>query len=506
MLAGCLAFAAGLALAACDDASPSDESSDAARLDAVDTCTGRIDCPNQDGFVDARIGDASGPGADSGPDAHADAVPVDAEVPDAAVEPGQPCVSPPTDRPAGAWGVVECRLARVPEPGAPVLSGPPRAVVLGGDVIDRASRSPRHTATEYADLAAVGVELVWLLAPWDGMEPQDGAYNGAWFGRTCEQIGLAEAAGIDVVLAVYQSGFGPALGGVGIPAWATPAGLEVPVAGAPIDHPSYRAAWRHFWAEGAPRLLVAWDRLLATCPGARGVVGLMPMSGPLYLGDAESRAAYGNFAAELEVRTEAIWGPLVVFHPPESGAPSTQSDGPADHAWAAPAPGSSASGGLPALPIAPAVARFGFGAVPFAVENPELFSGLAMDALTGTGAAMAVFEDGFATAGGLRNNLGRPTPRLAQVFGRPWPRAIAGALRGFSGDLAGDGFEARWYADGRNDGASRFWLGEAGAAAQVSLEPDGPFTWFSGFDPVTGELTVFVQGDAGEVALRVSAP
>ena len=57
--------------------------------------------------------------------------------------------------------------------------------------------------------------------------------------------------------------------------------------------------------------------------------------------------------------------------------------------------------------------------------------------------------------------------------------------------------------DGRGAGLSHFALHGQGPF-EATLEPDGPFDWFAGYDPVTDEISVFVEGAPGEVELRLT--
>ncbi|MCA9557317.1 MAG: hypothetical protein KC583_02025, partial [Myxococcales bacterium] len=111
--------------------------------------------------------------------------------------------------------------------------------------------------------------------------------------------------------------------------------------------------------------------------------------------------------------------------------------------------------------------------------------------------------DGFATdAYALRDDEGLPGPGFAVAAERVWPVEIAGRLGDFGPTIDG-GFVAAWQADGRAAGLSRFALGGRGPFS-AALEPDGPFEWFSGYDPVTDVLTVFVDGAPGAVRLTLT--
>ena len=133
-----------------------------------------------------------------------------------------------------------------------------------------------------------------------------------------------------------------------------------------------------------------------------------------------------------------------------------------------------------------------FGGVPFsALEDVEQ-----------VGASWAAWHDGFGTDEfALRGVDGVPTPGWEEAVARTWPVVVAGRPLAFG--VRDDGWFLRWSADGSAAGLTRIRLGPLGAAVEASLEPDGPFDWFAGYDPVTDELSVFVEGVAGEVELTL---
>ncbi len=446
------------ALLACDDgaATQGDAQGQPAVMDA-----GPADAaaPGLDGAVDAAAGDGA---VDAGP---ADARPVDAE-PDGTVDAAPPpCQQPPSARPAGARRIEGCRFAR------DGLTAPPRAVVVSTDSLARDARTPLHEAEHYRELAAAGVDLVWLLVFWEGLEPFEATFNGAYMGRVCQQVDWAAAAGLEVVLAVHQQGFGAGVGGVGAPAWAS-GGSEA-------------EAWAAFWADDGAAFLPAWTRLMETCGAAPGVVGLAPLTGRLQ-GEA---AAFVRYAEAVAALAEAQVGPLLQFWPPQVPGAGAR----ADHGYA-----------------------FALGAVPDAqaAPDPERAAGLALvgaaaaadvggarAAATAQGWPVAIWADGFGGPFALRDAQGAPGPGWTAAFGDPWPVAVAGALQGWGPQ--GAGWSARWVADGTGQGVSRFRL--AGRPAPtVALTPDGPFEWVAGHDPVADTLTVFVEGAVGEVSLTLT--
>lgn len=471
-----------LALVACDDgpATPPDLGVDAGLDLSVDADSSDLGTP-----PDGRL-DASPP--DVGPDALVDAL-VDAAPPPLL------CPDRSSPRPPGTWRTRGC--AFVVDDDTERL---PRAVVVSGDSLVRDARTSLHTAAEYADLAG-RADWVWLLVTWDGIEPSPGTYNGAYLGRVCQQVDLAAAAGLGVVLAMHQERFGPALGGHGLPDWLVPTPAQVPP-DAP-DHPAVQAAWQAFWSDPArpAALVAAWDRLLRTCAGRAGIVGVHPLVD--VRGPAEATAALFQ---EIRTLAEASFGPLLMFYDGEvvgSGPDVVR------------APTAFGPGRGPAGAVSPADATLWLAAeatrarregVPLFVRGAgadELDAALAQ--VEEVGAAFAVWHDGFGLdALALRDDEGRPNDRFPVALDRTRPLALAGVLRGF-GPEAGEGamgWRLRWHADGRNAGLSRIAVGPLGPDPVATLEP--PETqWFSGFDAITGELSVFVQGAAGPVVLHL---
>ncbi|MCA9541153.1 MAG: hypothetical protein KC620_19770, partial [Myxococcales bacterium] len=192
--AGLIAFAVG-----CDDgtaSAPDGRVADRGAADAVADATADTAPPVDLGRTDAALLDAV---LDAAVDAEPDAAPPDPEV--------TPCTVQQSPRPEGALRVSGCRFVRAGE--AAVL---PRAVVVSADSLLRVAGTPLHEEGHYRDLAAAGFDVVWLLVTWDGIEPFEGTYDGAYLGRICQQAGWAAAAGLDVVLVLHQERFGPALG------------------------------------------------------------------------------------------------------------------------------------------------------------------------------------------------------------------------------------------------------------------------------------------------------
>jgi len=358
----------------------------------------------------------------------------------------RPDTCPPSEREAGLR-VERCRFVREGE-----ASVVPRGIAISGDSLARAARTPLHEPQHYPPLRRDGFDLAWLLVTWDGIEPMPGVYNGAYLGRLCEHAEWAAAAGLAVVLVMYSEGFGPAHGGHGFPRWVSPG------AGSSAE------AYDRFWAdEVAPgRLEAAWARVFDTCAEVH-VAGLQPLVAP------QVEAA---FAGRVEAAAEAVFGPLLVFHnAPMSAAP--------DSAYA------------PSV-LSPAASIVG--AVPSDADS--------LAAVEAAGAGWIAWHDGFATdALAMRDADGRPNERWRLAAQRTWPVSLAGRITSF-GPKDG-GWQMSWMADGSAAGLSRVRLGALGPEVTATLYPDGPFDWFTGYDPVTDELSVFVEGAPGLVRLSL---
>ena len=338
----------------------------------------------------------SGP-VDAAPPAPDSATQPDGAVPDAALDGALPDVAPPdafvsadcapSERAEGQLRVERCRFVR-----SGAGSVVPRGLVVSGDSLERAARTPLHEPEHYAQIADGDFDLAWLLVVWDGVEPMPGVFNGAYLGRLCEHAGWATDAGLDVVLA----------------------------SSAPGD-----------------ATLAAWERVLDTCDG----VALTGLS----VRDAELRPA-------VEQAARARFGPLLFL--PRDDAPLAR--GAADE----------------------------------------------IDGFEAAGQPWVADHDGFGTDGrALRDADGEPTDTWRALSRRPTPLSVAGVVWGF-GPRAG-GWFLSFDADASADGLTRVRVGALGPEPTATLDPDGPFDWFTGYDPVTDEVSLFVEGAPGVVTLEL---
>lgn len=455
--------------------------------------------PVSDGAITPDAG-----AVDAEPEAAIDAA-VDAESADVGPPPeSSVCPDIESPRPAGAVRVAGCRLT---------IDGPqirPRAVVVSGDSLTRVAGTPFHEPAQYADLARAGVDWVWLLIRWDGIEPQAGTYNSAYQGRICEHTRWAAEAGLSVVWSLYQERFGPAAGGFGMPDWLDLVDEPVPEGAGP-DDPTLRGAWRSFWASSGPDALeAAWLRLFETCITAEspGPIGVHPLAEPL--GESVALERYGALHGAVTAGAEAAFGPLLRFE-----SPLISADGPLWLDAPGPdrvrvAPGWGPGRGPAAALVDPAEALLGardaawadgrplFVTAAGGVDAPAAAAHLA--AIEATGLPLAVWQDGFGSPYGLRDADGQPTALFDLSLRRPGPLSISGRLIEWRAES--DATRLRWLTDTSDGGLSRIALGEP-PTGEPRLEPAGPFDWFTDFDPATGLLTVFVDGAVGVVTLTV---
>lgn len=462
---------------------------DGAGLDAGPDGMGAMDA-GLDAMKDA-IPDAIDGMFDAIADAIPDSGPVDPQV-----------VCPVVESPREGLRVAGCRLVRRGDGQVAPLS-----VVVSADSLDRVAATPLHEPPQYAELAAAGVEVVWLLVLWDAIEPSEGTYNGAYMGRVCQQARWAGAAGLDVVLSMDQARFGPGFGGHGVPGWVA-GGAELRADVGP-DDARLGEAWRALWGGGVEAFEAAWVRLLDTCAAdeAHGIDGIHVIAGPLDhddahaetyrgLSDAVVDAAEARLGAMLRFE-DPLWTPRGLRWPDEPGADRIRTV----PAWGAGRWPESAAGDpderLRAARDAawaagrPLWVRAAGGADPAAMAD-------AVAAVEAAGVPGSVWQDGFGGAYALRDDDGAPGPSWPIALERPRPALLAGRAIEWRSDA---GLWVRWWADGAAQGLSRFDMAGRPVGA-VSLSPAG-LDWFSDYDPATDLLTVFVAGAPGVVELEV---
>ncbi len=491
-----LLAALGLLAAGCEDGSTM--SADRGPPDA------RSDVGSTDPAEDAALDAGDMLSMDGAPDMAADG----ALVADAAPDPAAAaCPVIPSPRAPDGLRVAGCRLVRDGE--AAVW---PRVVVVSGDSLLRAAATPWHEPAHWADLARAGVDVVWMPVLWSGIEPAPGTYNGAYTARLCQSARQAGEAGLGVVLALTQHRFGPALGGHGMPEWVTPPGLS-PIA---VDdprgpaHPSLSAAWRAFWDGDAPAALTAaWGRLIDACAleEAPGIIGISALGAPH--GSADDRARFAALADGIERDAEARLGPLLRFEHGlwvDGALRWTERDGPdrirvvpgwGPARW--PGAATAARGWRSTERDAARLAGRPLWLVEVGGQGPDAMNGALSDA-EAAGLVPAVWQDGFGSPYGLRDEDGRPAATWAPALSRPRPALLAGRILAWRADDAG--LTLRWFADGSDQGLSRLDL--AGRLPGEARLDGGPAVdWFTDYDPASGLLAVFVEGAVGVVELTV---
>lgn len=473
------------------------------------TDVGMADVRPIDGAMDAALDLAPDAEPDTGADAVADMWPDVAPPADAGPDPARvPCPMVPSPRGEGALRVAGCRLVRDGEGAAW-----PRAVVVSGDSLLRAAATPWHEPAHWADLVQAGVDVVWMPVLWSGIEPAPRTYNGAYTARLCQSARQAGEAGLGVVIALTQHRFGPALGGHGMPDWMTPAGLAPVASDDPRGpaHPSLTAAWRGFWeGEGPDALLAAWVRLLDACAleDEPGIIGIAALGSPH--GAAGDLMRFTALSDAVEEAAEARLGPLLRFEHGlwlDGDLVWMQRDGP-DRVRVVPGWGPARWPGAPspapgwrlAARDAARLAGRPLWLAEVGGDGPEAMD-RALSEAEAAGLVPAVWQDGFGSPYGLRDEDGRPAAAWAPALSRSRPALLAGRILSWRADAAG--LRLRWFADGSNQGLSRLDMAGRlpGEAALVGGE--GPLEWFTDYDPASGLLALFVEGAAGEVELTV---
>ena len=491
-LAGLLV--AGILVAGCDSGAirPSSEADAALAADVADSALAS-DVSDVDDAADEPSDVAA---ADSAVSAAPDALP------DAADPWAPSCPIRESRRPAGALRPLGCRWVRNDD--REVI---PRAVVVGGDSLDRVAGTPLHEPAHYDALAAADVRLVRLVVTWEGVEPMPGVFNGAYLGRVCEQAKWATDAGLEVVLTMYQDRFGPALGGHGAPAWATPAALAPAPVGAGPDHPSVAAAWAAFWtaSDRIEAFEGAWLRILRTCGEAGApIAGLTFLTEPSPGAGARAGPTPDDFVdavlhplrLRLRAAAEAEIGPFLhLVDGPGLDALDTAADVVYSPTVWGPGRDFPDVGTLRRhRRIADAAGR------PFLLASAPV---VALPVVEAAGVPVAVWHDGFGGDGlALRNIGGAPTATWNTAWRRTRPDRVAGRMHGFG--IRGTGFFARWTATSAGAGLTTFELGPLALPIDVTIAPAEGIDWFAEPDPVTRKLTVFVGGTAGVVEIEVS--
>jgi hypothetical protein len=246
-------------------------------------------------------------------------------------------------------------------------------------------------------------------------------------------------------------------------------------------HPSLQMAWAGLWTDAAIRAQfeAAWGRLIETCADRTGIVGIQPLAHPL--GDAAQAA---ELSQTIRVAAEAKWGPIMLFVDGEHAPLDAPDVVFAPTVWPGDEPGADTR------PIdRQQAAVFVRGATLAQLNQAEAL-----------GAGWAVWHDGFGTdAFALRDEDGRIGASGLALRDRIWPKVVGGSVQGLGMDE--DGFRLTWRADGRNAGLTVLHVPGPGEP-QVELLPEG-IDGFTAYDPLSEELSVFVQGTVDMAEVRI---
>ena len=390
------------------------------------------------------------------------------------------CPSKASERPVGSLRTDGCRF-RVEETGTTL----PRAVVVSADSVARALGTPYHEASHYAQLKDAGFDLVWFLVTWNGLEPLEGQYNGAYMGRVCEHVVWAHEAGLDVVLAMHQDRYSAAQDGAGMPDWTA------------AEANGVEQAWDTFWTRRVDQFKAAWGRLLATCDPEQPPVGIAPLVGPA--GGAE---AWTRLANDVREMATTRFGPILLFVEPatEAGTYTQWRFDSADTVFSPTGWGAQGSPGASGrvdvgwmTEMAAHRTRFG---VPLLFRGVGGIDAAALDAALGLvesiGAAAAVWQDGFGGDYGLRDEDGEPAGSWNVATQRAWPIQIAGSILSFG--ARPDGFFLSWWHDATNQGVSRVSMVGGPPIDDVEFLSGGAEAPIWAYDPSVEEVTLVVEG------------
>ena len=171
---------------------------------------------------------------------------------------------------------------------------------------------------DFADIAALGFNVVRLVLSWSALEPEPGRISAPYLARIREAVGWAKAHGLYVVLDMHQDswgkfiatpageacppGLGPAVGWDGAPQWATITdGLTTCRAADTRElSPAVAQAFQNFYVDrdGIQSHLVAvWERLAREFGGERAIAGydLLNEPHPGFLVGPNQAAALGEY-------------------------------------------------------------------------------------------------------------------------------------------------------------------------------------------------------------------
>jgi endoglycosylceramidase len=147
---------------------------------------------------------------------------------------------------------------------SPLIPQPPLCEVQASQTAFAQSVAPA-SGDDFAQMRALGFDVVRLVLNWSQLEPSPGAYSKTYLSRVAQVVSWARQQGIYVILDMHQdqfsryilpadakvapSGCTPSGGSDGAPAWAVQAGGKAGCALFGIDelNPAESAAFANFW-------------------------------------------------------------------------------------------------------------------------------------------------------------------------------------------------------------------------------------------------------------------
>jgi hypothetical protein len=151
---------------------------------------------------------------------------------------------------------------------SPLIPQPPLCEVQAAKPAYAQSTAP-GSGDDFAQMRALGFDVVRLVLNWSQLEPTPGAYSATYLNRVAQVVGWARQQGIYVILDMHQDQYSryivpaakgtapvacsPSGGGDGAPAWAVQTDGKVGCALYGIDelNPAESAAFANFWANSA---------------------------------------------------------------------------------------------------------------------------------------------------------------------------------------------------------------------------------------------------------------
>ncbi|MBS1847149.1 MAG: cellulase family glycosylhydrolase [Actinobacteria bacterium] len=132
------------------------------------------------------------------------------------------------------------------------------------------------TLAQLQGLRRNGFTLLRLAIFWSDMEPTQGTWNNQYFTDLGHVLDLAQTAGVKVVLDMHQDSFSPAVGGYGMPDWATRTdGLVYHDTAIPCLDAANQRAWQHFYEDADLRAAqtAAWTEVVSRLGSKPAVFG-----------------------------------------------------------------------------------------------------------------------------------------------------------------------------------------------------------------------------------------